>query len=555
MASPLKEFREEILRLPDLEGSVQPFQVDFVTWVDRHGFFIRDVWKDGKFQGSGWLELQKPQRDILSYALQFDRETMHFKYQIVLYSVPKKGGKTTIAAAIACWYAEVAPPYSEIYVVANSREQAEGRVFRDIKFHAERRGYKTSQYEVTLPNGTTIFAISPSFRSAAGSRHALVVFDELWGIVTEADQRMYEEMTPIPTIPYSLQVITTYAGFFGESQLLYRLYIKGVGKEEHEDGQGKRIEALADYPCWENGNQFTLWAHEPLMEWQQDEEYYENQRLTLRPEAYLRLHENRWVTSNESFMSLEMWRQTQQMPAPADVWVEHPYRHLPVYIGIDAASRRDSTAVVGVVFSPEKGLLVEVFHRIWKPLPNQTLDFERTIEAFILDMKQRFSIAKIIYDPSHLYQTALRLQRMGFRMVEYQQTPSNMVKATQAFYDVVRLGRFMTWKDDEATAHVLAATVKTDPNLAGFRVSKPPEMRAGQRPIDYVIALILASYFAIIEGGSVFLTPIVVENPFSDAQVPSTPPILTDEGLIKKIPRELLNDEELELLEVMNGWK
>jgi hypothetical protein len=48
-------------------------------------------------------------------------------------------------------------------------------------------------------NGTVITAISSDFKGAAGSRHSLVVYDELWGFELESSRRLYEELTPPPS--------------------------------------------------------------------------------------------------------------------------------------------------------------------------------------------------------------------------------------------------------------------------------------------------------------------------------------------------------------------
>ena len=40
-----------------------------------------------------------------------------------------------------------------------------------------------------------------------------------------------------------------------------------------------------------------------------------------------------------------------------------------------------------------------VFHRVFQPSPDQPLDFERTIEATLLDLKKRFQVRKVLFDP------------------------------------------------------------------------------------------------------------------------------------------------------------
>jgi hypothetical protein len=53
--------------------------------------------------------------------------------------------------------------------------------------------------EIHCKNRTIITAISSDYRGAAGARHSLVIFDELWGYDSETAQRLFEELTPPPT--------------------------------------------------------------------------------------------------------------------------------------------------------------------------------------------------------------------------------------------------------------------------------------------------------------------------------------------------------------------
>jgi hypothetical protein len=87
----------------------------------------------------------------------------------------------------------------------------------------------------------------------------------------------------------------------------YRTYTKqGVGKDEHPEGQGEPIHP--DLPIYVNreAQLFVYWDHEPRMQWQTPQ-YYESQKKTLRPGTYLRLHENKWATAEETFITPEMW--------------------------------------------------------------------------------------------------------------------------------------------------------------------------------------------------------------------------------------------------------
>src|SRR3972149_3482581 len=116
------------------------------------------------------------------------------------------------------------------------------------------------KYDIQYPNTTTIQVPPSQYSPAAGGQQALTLFDELWGFVTEKSQRLWEEMTPIPTEKLSLRVVVTYAGFEGGSQLLWDLYEKTVLN-------GKRLKEFPDLPCFtdQTGTIFAYWDHEPTM--------------------------------------------------------------------------------------------------------------------------------------------------------------------------------------------------------------------------------------------------------------------------------------------------
>ena len=88
---------------------------------------------------------------------------------------------TAIAAAIEAWYAEQLPDESYLFCIANDEEQAEGLVMGDIRFHAKELGLRTLKGKVEYPNGTSIQALAQNYKTVAGTRHAMTVWDELWG--------------------------------------------------------------------------------------------------------------------------------------------------------------------------------------------------------------------------------------------------------------------------------------------------------------------------------------------------------------------------------------
>jgi len=154
----------------------------------------------------------------------------------------------------------------------------------------------------SFSTGTIVEALPSDFRGAAGSNHGLSVWDEAWAYTSEASRRLWDELTPVPTRRNSIRLVVTYAGFPSESELLWQLHQHGMAgtpipELSHLDnGDGKPVCRAAD-------GLFSYWDHVGRMPWQ-TEAYLAAQKNSLRANAYLRLHQNRWVEGNESFIDL-----------------------------------------------------------------------------------------------------------------------------------------------------------------------------------------------------------------------------------------------------------
>src|SRR4029450_3013045 len=245
------------------------------------------------------LALMDHQREILRLAFAFD-ENGRLPWDTIIYSCVKKSGKTTLNGAITLAWSFTQEAPNEILILANDLEQPLARVFKTmeglIKFNPELKAEAEVQAKnIYLTNGTTLTAISGDYQGAAGSNHGLVSYDELWGYISESSTRLWEELTPVPTRKNSIRFISTYAGFEGESGLLWDLYKQVVSKDEHPEGQGERLHP--DLPIYANREAriVAYWDHEPRMPWQ-TQAYREAQRRTLRPNTSLRLHATRWTT-------------------------------------------------------------------------------------------------------------------------------------------------------------------------------------------------------------------------------------------------------------------
>ena len=400
----------------------------------------------------------------------------------LVFGAPKKSGKTALAAMVLLYVVRVlGGRFAEGYVISNSKEQAANRVFqaaariveaspglaKDARVIAEKITFKST--------GATIMAIASDYATAAGSNPTISVFDELWGFVSELDHRLFDEMVVPPTRALGWRMTVSYAGYSGESTLLEGLYNRGL--------QGAKIAK----DLYASGKLLMYWTHDLCSPWQ-SESWREEMRAALRPKGYLRLIENRWVTSESSFVDLEWWDACTD-PAIRPL-IREP--RLPVWIGVDASTKRDSTAVVACTFEGDTQRVRVVAHKIFLPTPDEPLDFELTVERTLLEMAQRFSVREVRFDPYQMALVAQRLRAARLPMVECPQTSGNLTEASTALYELVK-ARNLAVYPDEAIRQAVQRSIAIE-STRGWRIAKDKV----SHPIDVVVALAMAAHGAVL---------------------------------------------------------
>ena len=240
--------------------------------------FIREVLIDPETGKA--FELYPAQERFLREAFTLKGDGLG-PYPEIVFSAPKKSGKTA-TAAIATIYVIVrlGGPYAEGYCVANSLDQAQGRVFQAISRIIEARprlkhsATIRANYIEFRSTGATITAIPSDYSSAAGSNPTIIAFDEFWAYVGEAAHRLWDEMVPVPTRKISARLTVTYAGFEGESNLLEDLYKSGIKGEEIAPS------------LYRSRGLLMAWHHDQIAPWVLPD-WIEQMRRQLRPSQFL----------------------------------------------------------------------------------------------------------------------------------------------------------------------------------------------------------------------------------------------------------------------------
>jgi phage terminase large subunit-like protein len=452
-------------------------------WRADPAAFIHEILRDPE---TGMpFELLGAERTFLEHAYQVDG-TGRLIYPEQIYSAPKKSGKTGFAALHGLTTVLVlGGAFAEGYCLANDLEQSQGRVFQAMRRIVEASPHLTSEAKITSnriefpATGATITAIASDYAGAAGGNPTIGILDELWGYTSERSRRLFDEMVPPPTRKIACRLTVTYAGFEGESQILEELYKRGM--KHPLIGQDLRA----------GEGQLTFWSHLPIAPWQTPA-WLTQMRGQLRTNAYLRLIENRWVSSECSFVEIQWWDDCvdhEHAPVVAD-------KQLPVWVGIDASVKRDSTAIVAVTWDDKAKKVVLIWHRIFQPSATDPLDFETMIAATVRELLSRFDVRMVRFDPYQMQAVAQQLQRDGAPMEEFAQTVPNLTEVSTNLYELVK-GRGIVVYPDADIRRSINQSVALEATR-GWRIAK----EKASHKIDAVVALAMAAHAAVQHGGA-----------------------------------------------------
>jgi hypothetical protein len=458
-------------------------------WRDDPVAFIESVLCDPETGAP--FKLLDAEREFLAHAFATDADG-RLRYPEQLYGAPKKSGKTGFAALhVLTTILLFGGRFAEAYALANDEEQAASRVFQAIRRIVEAspllmREAKITADKITFPAfaNAVITTVASNYATAAGANPTISCFDELWAYSSERSHRLWDEMIPPPTRKIACRLTVTYAGFSGESTVLEALYKRGQAQPE----VGPSLYA--------GDGLLMAWHHEPIAHWQ-DERWLADMRRSLRPNQYLRMIENRFVTSEASFIDPAAWDECVDplaRPVVAD-------KSLPVWIGVDASFKHDNTAIVVCTYGEQRVRLVA--HRVFVPTPGQPIDFELAIEATLLDFAKRFAVRRILFDPWQMQAVAQRLMKHGLPIREFPQTSPNLTEASQNLYDLIT-GRNLVMYPD-APMRLAASRAVALETSRGWRIAKE---KASHR-IDVVVALAMAAYAATKSVGE-FTEPAIV---------------------------------------------
>lgn len=471
-----------------------------IDWIETHCVYTVGHWVKKRVRLLRW------QKRFIMHLLEEDPETRVRRYRWVLLGMPKKNGKTELAAWLAL-YLLIGDnePAAWIACAAASDNQA-NLVFGAAKRCAEWSPTlslicETYDNQILVPSlpGAKLVRVTAAAGTNDGPSWHAVICDEfhewsgkrgrdVWTVLTNGVGARRQ--------PLIIQITT--AGFDLEGT---------VCGEQYQLGEQLALDPTLDprYLFWwyeaAKGTDYTdpkTWE-EANPSWGAtlpDPVAYLRDQLTKKTESeFKRYFLNLWVLSEDLWLKDGQWAQCARGDTALD-----PSR--PLFVGIDGALKRDSFAVVAVQPQDEGRVVVRAW--VWEnPYPpghelraKWRLNLEEPLnklrelfrdfpEPAVYDEKEGMLPGPAFgYDPRFLEYAAQRLSDEGLNMVEYPQTDPRMCPASELLYELVVTERLAHDGDPTLDRHVHGCVPKYKER--GWRLAKPT---GSSRRIDAAIAL------------------------------------------------------------------
>lgn len=444
-------------------------------------------------------------------------------YRILYVEVPRKNGKTELAAGFALLLlVGDGEGGAQVYSAATDKDQAK------IAFNKATTMVTLSpdlaEVVETFKMSLYCAALAGSFKpmsSVVKSKHGFspsgLVADELHEWATADLYEVIHKGTGARRQP--LEVLITTAGIKGH----------GFGWEMHEKAR-RVLEGEEDDPSFyaviygadedDDWQEPAVWAKaNPNLGVSVTTRYMEAEARKARASARLendfrRFHLNQWTEQVTRWLSMKDWKACTRAPDQPNLWRElwAEVAGRPAWGGLDLGSVSDMTSVAYYVppaVADGRGVLL---WRFWLPegavervpevrkqlyrgwieagalqiTPGNATDYAFVKEAILEDCG-RVHLQQLGFDRWGATQTAIELASEGLPMAQMGQGYATLGAPTKELERLVLLGRLEHGNNPVARWQVGNAVVRTDP--AGNM--KPDKERAGDK-IDGVVAAVMA---------------------------------------------------------------
>lgn len=396
------------------------------------------------------LTLEEWQKTVLRMLFGWKRADGTRRFRKAWIEVPRKNGKTELAAALAL-YLLVADNESgaEVYCTGTTRDQAKiawSAAVAMVKQNPDLlRFLKTFRATVTCERlGSKLEPLSSDFGTLDGLSPHGDIRDEVHAWQDEGLASVLDTATGARRQPMTIEITT--AGTYDRESVGWRHHDYAVRVLEGTFDDDRQFAFIAAIDEGDDPWDPATWSKaNPNLGVSLKADYIAEQaELAKRQPSFtnefLRLHLNRWTQQVTRWLSMDRWAACPSAPIN-----ETDLEGRACWGGLDLASKLDLTAFV-LVFPNADGSLV-LLPRFW--LPESTVDFQlkqgrahyaqwardgwlRTtpgevvdyefIVAEIVELSQRYALREIAFDPWNASGISTQLgEHHGITMVETRQ--------------------------------------------------------------------------------------------------------------------------------------
>lgn len=411
------------------------------------------------------------------------------KVKRALFGIPRWNGKSEITALLHLYHLYAEPVYGgEQYAFATTKQQAaiifdtaKRMINADPMLRAATKVYR-NVIEV-VETGATFRALPFDADTSQGFHPSFASGDEVH--VMKNLEMVDSMVTGMVGREEGLFVAITTAAAKpgGPLDELRELWSKDPAAYVYWQGASEKDDPH-DPKTWRKANPAS-WITMDMLK---------SQYRALPAPVFQRLHLNLTPTTGDNARAFNAaaWNLCGDQP---EINLEQP-----CIIGVDAAPRRDKTAVV-LDQRDENG----VHHvKAWSFEADPEaglLDFDE-LKILLRELHSTYNVSRIVVDPAHLFSIMDELSREGLPIEDFPQHASRMIPASMNLYDLIQMGKLRHGNDPMLTKHVLAAGAKEIPP-SGWRLTKVSRTDH----IDAAVALAMAAQIAESEwalGGPSF---------------------------------------------------
>jgi phage terminase large subunit-like protein len=512
--------RSLIMSLADEKAYADGCRLSLLA-ADRVAFFFRTFLRHskGQFAGKPFELLDWQFNDVIAPLFGWKRPDGTRRYRRAYIEVPKKNGKSTLAAGIALYLLlGDDEPGAEVYSAAADRDQA-SIVFNEALAMvraspalSSRLKAVASMKRILNPKTESWYqALSAEVHTKEGLNIHGLIFDELHAQPTRAlwDTLIYGGAARRQ--PLSISITT--AGYDKES-ICYEQhrYAKAILAGEIVDHQFFSFIAAAqeeddwtDPAVWRKANpSYGITISEDSFK----ADALEAQNSAARENAFRRYRLNQWTEQDVRWLQMERWDE-------CDIAIVYEGEIEPLagklcYAGLDLASTTDLAALV--LLFPDTDGSYDILCWFWAPeracrerertnktrydawvrqglitqTPGDVVDYDR-IRVKILELGELYDIREIAIDRWNSTQLATQLQGDGFEVVGFGQGFASMTAPTKELESLMLSGKLR--HGGNPVLRWMAGNVTVETDAAG---NLKPSKKKSTEKIDGIVALIMA---------------------------------------------------------------